>query len=557
MTALRAALAAVSIVCALMLPARAAQADRFYSDVRAGDYGRAVPDGAAYLCAHPHDDAFAIDLSYAYLHLNDLAQARAVLQGRGAYFAKHRAAAAVWLALSYRDSDERNYREAIADVDRYLRYDPDAAAAWRQRDLAAAALHPAPTPAAGSDAATSFYQDVAQKRYAEAADVGSSYLAAHPQDAAFAIDLAYAQVNAGRLAAAGALADRYDAYLTANPAHASILAALFYAYQRRGDTERALQYGETYLALVPSDDAVAADVAYAQAGAGHTARARELLLAHAGYLRTHPSAAKAWMAIAYREAAEKRYVQAINATDRYLALVPSDAQARAQRAAFVDERWGGPRQTLFGYVYNDTRFADTFAGIDEAYTLASSGGLRVYAAAHLREDTRSGAPGSPQIYSDDALVADLGIRESLGAYLAAYAEGGAGFGLRGQGTVGDARYGLLYSRGWNGPGASRTSVDASAAVYSRYAGNAIAYYQILHTFTGRGVRPLIGLNGGFDSQRVFGNNYLEGLYGVELGDGRLALRLLGVEGLYLTRGAFPARPAYSSFRAMLVFGIAK
>ncbi|HTA40244.1 MAG TPA: hypothetical protein VK760_14265 [Candidatus Acidoferrales bacterium] len=49
-----------------------------------------------------------------------------------------------------------------------------------------------------------FYDDVRAANYAAAADEGEAYLAKHPDDEAFALDVAYAELNAGRRAQAEA-----------------------------------------------------------------------------------------------------------------------------------------------------------------------------------------------------------------------------------------------------------------------------------------------------------------------------------------------------------------
>jgi len=275
-------------------------------------------------------------------------------------------------------------------------------------------------------------------------------------------------------------------------------------------------------------------------------------------LRANREAAKIWLDLSYREAASKNYQQAIGDVDQYLSLEPSDASARLQRVDYVNDYWGGPRATTFGYAYYEGRFDDAFFGADQTYALRPGATLQPYLAAHVSDDLRSGPPGSPQIFNDDALVTDVGIRTPLGPYAKAFLEAGYGIGLRGQGSISDLRYGLLYSEQWGVISREYTTVDASAAFYSRYAGNTIAYYNAVHVFQAPGpVHFLLGINGGLDSHSVYGNNYVEGLYGVELGNSTLRYRILGVEGTYLTRGTMPVRPAYTTLRAMLVLGLAK
>ena len=550
---------AVATVIGLAMTQRAlaSDADTFYRDVKARAYAQAVAHGSVYLASHPTDDVFAIDLAYAYLNLSDRDEARRILLDRGPYFAAHPDAASIWLALSYQDSANQEYRPAIADVDHYLRYHPDDRPAWQQRDVAAAALAPPPS-SSSPDESVRFYGAVAAGHYDEALPYGKRYLAAHAANGAFAVDLAYAYIQAKDLSAAAALTNEYATYIDSDKNAVKLLAALFYAYNAAGETQPALLYGRKYLALSPSDGTFAMDLTYAELKAGNVADARAILAANEAYLRAHPEAAKVWLDLSYRDADAKQYPQAIADVDSYLTIDPTDAQARVQREDYVSDLHGGPREGLYGYSYYDSRFDDTFFGADETYALSRPGqGVQPYLVAHLSDDTKSGPPGSPQIYSDDALIADFGLRTALTPHITAFVEGGVGIGLRGQGTISDARYGGLYSQEWGKLGHDFTSIDTSVAVYSRYAGNTIGYLNALHIFPGRTVRPLFGINGGLDSHSVYGNNFVEAVYGIQAGTTAVSYRLVGVEGEYLTRGTIRPQPAYSGVRAMLVFGFSK
>jgi hypothetical protein len=530
-----------------------ALADRFYAAVRQKQFALAASYGSAYLAAHPQADAFAIDLAYAYAAGGRLNDARAVLQDRGAYLRAHPQTAAIWLDLAYKDGAAKRYVRAIDDVDSYLQYRPDDAQARKQRAFYVAAVTP-PAP----DASALFYAAVAAGQYDRALPLGRAYLDAHPGDDAFAVDLAYAEIAGGRLDAAAAIAQGRAAYFRGNSKAAGLLAALFYAFAKQNQPALAVKYGEEYLALRPDDNAFAMDLAYAQLNLGNLAVARDIAATRPAYLRANPKAALIWMDISYREAAAKQYRAAVADADAYLALAPNDATAKAQRTAYVRDIWGGPRYQAFGYSQYEQRFDDVFFGLDQTYALAPAGRVQPYAALYLTEDLRSGPPGSPQIYSDNALIADVGLRSHLGRYVTAFAEGGAGMGLRGQGTISDLRYGLRYFEQWGARPQPYTSVNASAAFYSRYAGNDIGYYTVLHDFGGKRIRPVIGINGGLDSHNVFGNNYLEGVAGFQTGTDALSFRLLQVEGTYLTRGLVGIPKAqYSSLRASIFFGIAK
>jgi hypothetical protein len=262
------------------------------------------------------------------------------------------------------------------------------------------------------------------------------------------------------------------------------------------------------------------------------------------------------MDFSYKAAAAKQYREAISDADTYLAIRPGDATAKDQRTNYVDDLWGGPRYQNFGYAQYEGRFADVFFGFDQTYALAPAAPVQPYAALYLTEDTRSGAPGAPQIYSDNALIADLGLKSHFGPYVTGFVEGGAGIGLRGQGTITDFRYGLRYFEQWGARNNPYTTVSASAGYYSRYGGNDIMYYQALHDFGGKRIRPVVGVNGGFDSHNVFGNNFLEGFAGAQAGTSALTFRLVQVEGTYLTRGIVPAPKApYSTLRGTVFFSI--
>ncbi|HVA34030.1 MAG TPA: tetratricopeptide repeat protein, partial [Candidatus Baltobacteraceae bacterium] len=243
----------------------------FYRSIALKKYAQAIDAGRGYLLANPGDDAFAIDLASAYIAAGRFNDARDLLQKRQAYLRAHPQAVSVWMDLAYRESDARWYVRAIDDIDQYLAYRPGDAQAQGQRALDVAAITPQPD--------TLFYGDVQQKRYAEAIVYGRRYLAEHPDNDSFAMDLAYAEIAAGNVDAAAAIADRRDAYLRAHPQNAGLLAALFYAYKDRKALQRAIRYGDEYLSLRPNDDAFAVDLAFADLQAGRETASRALVSA--------------------------------------------------------------------------------------------------------------------------------------------------------------------------------------------------------------------------------------------------------------------------------------
>jgi tetratricopeptide (TPR) repeat protein len=331
----------------------------------------------------------------------------------------------------------------------------------------------------------------------------------------------------------------------------------FYAFVNQKRYADAIPLGTRYLAAHPENDAFAFDLAYALLDLDRTDDARRVIASRAAYLREHPDAASIWLDISYKDSDAKRYHEAIDDVDAYLAIRPNDIAAKAQRTAYADAAWGGPRYQSYSYTQYEGRFADQFFGVDQSYALAPASAIQPYVASHLTEDVRSGAPGSSQIFSDNALVTDAGLRTKFGPYMTAFIEGGVGIGLRNQGTIPDLRYGLTFSRQFAAAPFAYTSVNVSAAEYSRYGGNGIMYYNVLHDFGGRRLRPVIGLNGGMDTHRVFGNNFAEAEAGIEIGTSALSFRVLDVRGLYFTRGIGLPAPPYSTLRVQMVFGVAK
>jgi tetratricopeptide (TPR) repeat protein len=553
-----------------------APADLFYLDVKEKRYAEAVIYGRRYLAAHPKADAFAFDLAYAYFTLGRFDEARAVAAGRDAFLRAHPQSASIWLDLAYKDGDAGRYQQAIAEIDQYLRFRPDDAAAKQQRaDDVAALAPPSPQPspgateappdraelekrtAAGDSDATSalFYLDVNEQRYDDALPYGERYLAAHPDDEAFAIDLAYAYVSAKRLEQAAEIADARAAYIREHAASTGILAALFYGFVDAKLSTDAVKYGRLYLSLKPDDDAFAMDLAYAELGLDQVDDVRALITARSTYLRAHPEFASIWLDISYKDEAAKHYGDAIADVDAYLQYHPTDASAKSQRAAFYSEMFNGPRFQSYGYSQYESRFSDGFFGVDTQYVLAR-GVIQPYIANHIIDDVTSGAPGTPQIYSDNAVIFDGGLRARVSPYAYFFAESGVGIGTRGQGTIPDLRYGFLFSQRWGRQ--AITEIDTSAAVYSRYQNNFISYFTAYHEYGWKRIRPIFGLNGGFDEKSIFGNNFVEGFEGIAVGTDALSVRLLQVEGAYLTRGLpIPANGRYSTFRALLVWGITK
>jgi len=549
------------VILPLIIPyavvVQASDADLFYRAVAAKQFGEAVAVGQRYLNAHPKEDAFAFDLAYAYFNLGRFDDSRRVIAARDAYLRAHPQSASIWLDLAYKDGDAKRYREAIAEIDRYLRFRPNDKAAKQQRADDVAALSPAPaeSPAAAEqDDSDRFYAAVTARHFDDALVYGQRYLKDHPESDAFAVDLAYAYISAGRLDAAIEIAEKRAPYIRTHKEADGLLAALFYGLNERKSTSAAVAYGERYLEQRPDDDGFAMDLAYAELALGNLAASRSIVATRAAYLRSHPDSAAIWMDFSYKEAEAKQYRAAISDVDTYLQFKPTDASAKQQRAAYVNEIWSGARFQSYGYSQYEGRFSDNFFGVDSRYMLAP-GIVQPYVANHIVGDLESGAPGTPQIYSDNGIIFDTGLNIRLSPYASFFGEGGFGIGTRGQGTISDLRYGFNYSQRWGNH--ALTEMDASGVIYSRYNNNFISYFTLLHLFGGKRVRPIAGIDAALDEKAVFGNNYVDAFAGVQLGTDALAFRLLTVNGFYLTRG-FPApQMGYSTLRATLIFGVSK
>jgi hypothetical protein len=331
--------------------------------------------------------------------------------------------------------------------------------------------------------------------------------------------------------------------------------------------------------------------AYAAIAAGDNAAARPLIEQH---LALHPDDVQAWHQLAYVDEALKDYPAALAALDQYLKYAGSDDRAKLQRAYDLanagkqadataqfaalrssydaavakqataefnvrsakplrDEGW-----SVFGYAVNESRFSDTFYGVDARKSFSPKAAVEPYAVLHLVGDTRSGSGQNAQIFSDNAAVTDVGVRTRIAKGTFLFAEGGLGFGLRNQGTITDARYGIASSRQWGGD-ANGVSFDGSLATYSRYQGNTIGYLDVRKAIPLAGpIALLIGADAGLDAQRLYYNNFLQGDIGLQFTKGALKLRLETYEGVYLGRGlARPTKTTYTSIRPVILFGFSR
>jgi hypothetical protein len=264
---------------------------------------------------------------------------------------------------------------------------------------------------------------------------------------------------------------------------------------------------DRYIALKPDDDRAKLERAYALLAAGDTAQAHAALVA----LSTSPSADIA-------------------------------AAAKAQLAAGSASGGRPTRFDAFGYAFNDSRFHDTFYGLDLRYALATTR-IEPYVAFHL---------------SNDAKASSLPASEILNAPIVyAFVEGGEAQSLLTGHAETDLRYGLLLSTRLGAGGYKpQTQIDASLVHYSRYV-NTIFYADVAHDFYigSKVVRGLVGTNLALDTSRAFYNNAVEGFAGLQVRKGLFTFRLEATGGTYLGRGIdLPAQRTYTSLRPEVLFG---
>ncbi len=282
----------------------------------------------------------------------------------------------------------------------------------------------------------------------------------------------------------------------------------------------AVQEGRPYLQRHPEDAAYSLDYAYALCNAGRAQDARAILI---------------------RLAVSENAAVAAAARSQLTAIGPAPA---AQRAL------------LLAYVEPDTRYGDTFYGLQYRKDLTQSL-LRPFLAVDLTSDTRSGAPRTSPIYNTDEIFASAGLRTKLAPGLEWRIQAGPSIGLRGQRSVAEVRSALSY---WGEFGAGRThahtSIGATAVYSSRFAGNVIAYSSALHDFhLVSGLRAVAGFNAGIDTQRQYYNNFAEVVAGVQYAPAPgTIVRYEYVRGGYLPSAtALPASRTYGGVRAVVWF----
>jgi len=207
----------------------------------------------------------------------------------------------------------------------------------------------------------------------------------------------------------------------------------------------------------------------------------------------------------------------------------------------------------------DSQFDDAIFEADARRDFVYYGPIVPYADLIVAFDTQSTVAGLSELNNENAVIPSVGVRYPIGEfeYGELFAQAGYSFGLRGQLSFPETRYGFDYARDY---GVSYQSayphgeVAAEIADYSRFSGNVIgeveSYYDARLT---PWLRPIVGSDLGFDTHREYGNNYIEGYAGFMVPLSPVFdFRFVGVAGTYLSRGVDrPSPPAYSGIRLTL------
>ena len=213
-----------------------------------------------------------------------------------------------------------------------------------------------------------------------------------------------------------------------------------------------------------------------------------------------------------------------------------------------------------------TRFTNAIGqGFVRLGLAGASSALSPYLSVRLTRDSRSMGGTQPQIYSDNSLIAAVGLKtQPFQGGPTLYAEAGPAFMLIDDGrdrVRADARAGAYYFNGWYETRALRTELYTDASYYSRFNRNVITYLQLREILDAwrpgtHAVELFARLGGVVDSRRVSYNNAGEFAPGMAFIPGptrRVVLTLEHVSGRYFV-DAFPgATPRYADVRAMLVF----
>lgn len=429
---------------------------------------------------------------------------------------------------------------------------------------------------------TAFYADVHAKRFDAAVAEGALVLKHDPANDAFALDYAYALLSDHRTEAATAVLERLKDSPTASVRTAA----------RR---QLAAQTPPAQPVLPPAAAAPPPPFtdAYELLAGGDLPGSRTAFLAG---LVQHPDNSAAWRQLSYIDFILKDRAGQIAALDKYIALVPGDDKAKLERAyallgagdmslanaeltalthssdpgiataasaqlAAGAGTGGKPvRFDAFGYGLNESRFHDTFYGLDAHYYLASTP-VEPYVALHFSNDAKAGSVPVNEVLNDNVVILSAGVRTKVTPITYVFIEGGEAQSLLTGNTQTDLRYGALLSTLLGAGGFKpQTQIDASLTHYSRYL-NTIMYADVSHNFYigSNLVRGFVGANLALDANRLFYNNTLDALAGLQIHrGGAFTFRAFADVGTYLPRGiALPAQRTYSSFNLEVLFGYAR
>ena len=427
-----------------------------------------------------------------------------------------------------------------------------------------------------------FYADVHAKRYGAAVAEGALVLKRDPADDRFALDYAYALLSDQRVAAATALLGRLKD---------SQVASVRDAAQRQLAAQAPPpQPAQPVLPPTASASPPPFTDAYELLAGGDLAASRTAFLAD---LADHPDDSAAWRQVSYIDFIIKDRPGQIAALGKYIALVPDDDKAKlelayallgagqtaqgkvaltalthssdpdvataakAQLAAGAGSAGKPARFDAFGYGLNESRFHDTFYGLDAHYYLATTP-IEPYIAFHFTNDAKASSVPANEILNDNVAIVSVGLRTKITPIMYAFVEGGDAQSLLTGNTETDLRYGLLLSTRLGAGGfKSQTQIDASLTHYSRYL-NTIMYADVTHNFyIGSNLfRGLVGIDLALDTSRAFYNNALDALAGVQAHRGGLfTYRVYADLGTYLPRGIdLPVQRSYTSINLEVLFG---
>ncbi len=245
-----------------------------------------------------------------------------------------------------------------------------------------------------------------------------------------------------------------------DPRNVSVRRQLAYLYEADGDHAKALGEFTDAQSLQPSDT-VKLQIGYILLGMKRTEEANDV-----------------FEALASSSSAEIRQKAAA-------AYVPSGV------GTFSEPRWW---THIYGVSYYDTRWNSWFynAFVQEGYYLTGDKKLSAFGIAYVSGDNRSGGGGAvPQIFSDNAVIAALGVRYQPFRGLSLDVQQGIAYELLGDApsarTRGDFRAVAVYGNGVYAPFRLHDSlalpfipfVDlySSFGYYSRY-DNGIGYLQL-------------------------------------------------------------------------------